>query len=315
MGFHEVLFPVGISYGSRGGPGFSTSVVELSGGTEQRIARWNGARRRYNARIGIRGQEDVSDLLEFYIARRGAENGFRWKDWTDYTTASDHRSAPDDEDEQIGTGDGSTTTFQLVKTYTSGGVTRTRNLTKPVSGTTVVALDGVAQASGWTVDTTTGIVTFSTAPGTDVVITAGCEFDVPVRFGEELDEAALQVQQDDYAAETLPDIPVVEIVGGEATQDEFFFGGAHVAALTDDLDLSLLTARVYVLTPDAGGHYAFLPDPAALPDGFPHFIVTNASGTYTFTVDAPGLATLTEVLAAGATMVLFIADGEWRALS
>jgi uncharacterized protein (TIGR02217 family) len=51
-----------------------------------------------------------------------------------------------------------------------------------VAGTVRIALDGVELASGWSVDATTGIVTFAAAPGAGVAITAGFEFDVPVRF-------------------------------------------------------------------------------------------------------------------------------------
>ena len=43
-----------------------------------------------------------------------------------------------------------------------------------------IAFGGLKQASGGSVDTTTGLVTFSAAPGSGVAITAGFEFDVPV---------------------------------------------------------------------------------------------------------------------------------------
>src|SRR4029453_17117387 len=81
----------------------------------------------------------------------------------------------------LGTGDGTQTEFQLLKHYPSGSVIEVRTISKPVAGTVKVYLDGVEQLSGWSVDTTTGLVTFSTAPAAGVEVTADFEFDVPVR--------------------------------------------------------------------------------------------------------------------------------------
>jgi hypothetical protein len=64
-------------------------------------------------------------------------------------------------DQIIGTGDGSEMAFQLIKTYGSGGHSSVRKIKKPVAGTVRLALDAVEQMSGWSVDTTTGMVTFT----------------------------------------------------------------------------------------------------------------------------------------------------------
>lgn len=70
-----------------------------------------------------------------------------------------------------------------------------------------IALGGVEQLSGWSVDTTTGGVSFSAAPGTGVAITAGFEFDVPVRF----DTDALDVTLDLERLGSITSIPLLEI--------------------------------------------------------------------------------------------------------
>jgi uncharacterized protein (TIGR02217 family) len=70
-----------------------------------------------------------------------------------------------------------------------------------------IAVDGVEQPSGWSVDTTTGIVTFDTAPATGVAVTMGFEFDVPVRF----DTDALDVILDLERLGSITSIPLVEI--------------------------------------------------------------------------------------------------------
>jgi uncharacterized protein (TIGR02217 family) len=94
-----------------------------------------------------------------------------------------------------------------VKHYASGSQTWVRTITKPVAGTVRTALGGVEQPSGWSVDTTTGIVTFDTAPSSGVAITAGFEFDVPVRF----DTDALDVTLDLDRLGSIASIPLLEI--------------------------------------------------------------------------------------------------------
>lgn len=197
MAFIETRFPTDISHGSSGGPEFSTDIVETHGGHEQRNSNWASARARFNVAHGVKTQAQLDALIAFFRARKGRADGFRFKDWTDYAATA----------QAIGTGDGAQTQFQLVKTYASGGVTHTRTVTKPVSGTVAVYLNGVAQASGWSVSTATGIVTFSSAPANGVAVTASFEFDLPARF----DTDRLSATLDGYGAHSWRDIPIVEV--------------------------------------------------------------------------------------------------------
>jgi uncharacterized protein (TIGR02217 family) len=82
-----------------------------------------------------------------------------------------------------------------------------RTINKPVAGTVLVAVGGVAQSSGWSVDTTTGIVTFTTAPANGAAVTAGFEFDVPVRFDSDLMDVTLDIER----LGSITSIPIVEI--------------------------------------------------------------------------------------------------------
>ena len=188
MSFHEVRFPEdNNSYGSRGGPGYRTSVVESDSGAEQRVGRWSAARHRYSIDLTSLDPSHLAEVKTFYIARRGAEIGFRLKDWTDFTSHPESPSFHDepgiaDQECVPSQGTGTLTTFQLVKTYTSGPASEVRFIWKPVVDTVRIWVDGVEQMSGWTVDTTTGVVTFTTAPDIGDDIKASFEFDVPVRF-------------------------------------------------------------------------------------------------------------------------------------
>ena len=206
MAFHEVRFPDNISRGARGGPERRTQIVELASGDEERNASWANSRRRYDVAYGIRRSDDLAAVVAFFEARNGRLHGFRYKDWADYKSALPSQAITAT-DQQIGTGTGSQQTFQLAKRYTSGAQTWVRTIAKPVSGTVRVALGMVEQMSGWTVDTTTGVVTFITAPANGVIIRAGFEFDVPVRF----DSDTLDVTLDFERLGSITAIPLLEI--------------------------------------------------------------------------------------------------------
>ena len=206
MAFHEIRFPDNISRGARGGPERRTQIVELASGDEERNASWANSRRRYDAAYGIRRADDLAAVVAFFEARNGRLYGFRWKDWGDYKSCLPS-GTPAAIDQAIGTGDGTTSVFQLVKAYTSGAQTWVRSITKPVAGTVAVALDGVVQASGWSVDATTGQITFATAPATSIAITAEFEFDVPVRFDTDM----LDVTHDIERLGSITSIPLIEV--------------------------------------------------------------------------------------------------------
>jgi len=206
MAFHEVRFPDNIARGARGGPERRTQIVELASGDEERNASWANSRRRYDVAYGIRRADDLAAVVAFFEARNGRLHGFRFKDWADYKSGLPS-GTPSPTDQAIGTGDSTTTTFQLVKRYASGSQTWTRVITTPVAGTVRIALDSTEQTGGWSIDTTTGLVSFDTAPASGVAITAGFEFDVPVRF----DSDTLDVTLDLERLGSITSIPLLEI--------------------------------------------------------------------------------------------------------
>ncbi|MCX8003670.1 MAG: TIGR02217 family protein [Burkholderiaceae bacterium] len=172
MDFMDERFPVDVSRGSTGGPQFSTSIVETQSGDSMRNARWTMPLHRYDASLAVRTQQQFDAVRALFMAARGRWRSFRYKDWSDYRAS----------DQQLGIGNGTTTTFQLVKRYVYGAHEFVRKITKPVPGTVSVSLNGVPQASGWTLNSSTGLVSFVTPPGAGVVVRASFEFDVQVRF-------------------------------------------------------------------------------------------------------------------------------------
>lgn len=200
--FHEVQFPTDISYGSAGGPEFSTEVVELGNGAEQRNINWAYSRERWNVAYGIKAQEDLDALMSFFYARRGRAHGFRFKNHADYQATGVELTEGDDG-------------WQLAKVYTSGLYTYTRKIVKPVQDSVTVYIDGTplensaGDPEGWSIDLETGIITFESGnePGSGETVTVDFEFDVPVRF----DTDHLPQSLETYRARAAS-VPIVELM-------------------------------------------------------------------------------------------------------
>ncbi len=208
MNFHEERFPPNLSFGSIGGPERRTEIVTLANGFEERNTPWAHSRRRYDAGVGMRSLDDIETLIAFFEARRGQLFGFRWKDWSDFKSCLPNAD-PTYEDQVIGIGDGLQKAWPLSKVYRSGGHEYVRPIQKPVAGSVKIGIGGDLKQESihFTVDLTTGIVTFSTAPDIGAEITAGFEFDVPVRF----DTDRVQTSVASFKAGDVPNVPVVEV--------------------------------------------------------------------------------------------------------
>jgi uncharacterized protein (TIGR02217 family) len=208
MAFHEIRFPANLSFGSVGGPERRTEIVTLANGFEERNSPWAHSRRRYDAGLGLRSLDDVATLIAFFEARGGQLHGFRWKDWSDHKSCAPG-SDPGPLDQPLGLGDGVTAVFQVQKTYVSGLQSYVRPIRKPVLGTVTVAVaeDPKVEGLEFSVDAETGLVTFVVPPALGTRITAGFEFDVPVRF----DTDAIQTSVASFQAGDVPNVPVVEI--------------------------------------------------------------------------------------------------------
>lgn len=208
MAFHDIRYPTKLSFGSHGGPERRTEIVTLVNGHEERNSPWQDSRRRYDAGAGMRSLDDMEALISFFEARRGQLHAFRWKDWSDYKSCRPSL-AVSATDQVIGIGNGTTTTFQLSKTYQSGAQSYTRTIAKPVVGTVKAAINGVVQITptNFTVNAATGVITFQLPPSAGLVVTAGCEFDVPVRF----DTDRISTSMATFQAGEIPAVPVIEV--------------------------------------------------------------------------------------------------------
>lgn len=196
MAFDEVRLDDALARGARGGPLFSNIVIVTASGAEQRVAQWSQGRRHWTVPLQDKTVTEADALVAFFVARQGRLRGFRFKDWSDYSSKvagveTKHNLR------QL-----TSTTWQLVKRYTSGSVTHVRDIKKPAGDTltdtaatqansTVSIYNGSNEiTNGWTVNLTTGVVTFDPAPG--YTPSATFQFDVPVRFDSDRMELTLE---------------------------------------------------------------------------------------------------------------------------
>lgn len=207
MSFHEVRLPARLAFGSTGGVERRTEIVTLGSGFERRSTPWAQGRRRYLIGANLRSLDDMATLTSFFEARRGRLYGFRFRDFADFKS-----SAPGAEtgatDQPLGEGDGVRTGFALTKRYGDDETAADRRITKPVAGTVRLAVDGSERPEGtFTVDHITGMVTLDEAPAAGSVVTAGFEFDTPVRF----DTDRIEVTLESFEAGRMAAAPLIEV--------------------------------------------------------------------------------------------------------
>ena len=201
--FHDVRFPLSIGLAARGGPARRTEIVPLVSGREERNAVWAGSRRRWDAAPGVRSLDDVAVLTAFFEERRGRLHAFRFADPLDHASCAPS-AEPALSDQALGAGDGARTDFQLIKTYGSGPTAWARDITHPVAGSVLVAVDGMAAA--FTLQEG-GVITLDAAPAPGADVTAGYRFDTPARF----DSDRLEVTAEGFRAGDIGPVPLIEV--------------------------------------------------------------------------------------------------------
>jgi uncharacterized protein (TIGR02217 family) len=202
--FDDVLYPLALGRDAGVSPEFSTAIVLTASGHERRNSQWSDARLRFDVGPGIRSEQELGVLLQFFRARRGAARGFRLSDPFDFSS-NGMTGAPTMMDQPIGTGDGLAATFQLTKAYGPQPEPQIRPITRPRAGTILVSIDGAATGD-WTLEAG-GRLVFASAPPAGALIRAGFLFDVPVRFAED----RLDITGAAFAAGEAPSVPLVEI--------------------------------------------------------------------------------------------------------
>ena len=202
MPFADVLFPRDISYGSQGGPEFSTTIVASGSRREQRNRNLYQPVWKWNVLYGIKTEAQYAELYQFFLVRAGKWQSFRYQDRYDSTLTL----------EAIALGDGTTTTFQTTKTYRSGADTLVRTVTKLAADATIY-VDGVL-ATNVTPNLLTGEWVFDTAPATGAVIAVTATYHFAARFDTDyLPAISDAVGEGGVLILNIESIPIVESPG------------------------------------------------------------------------------------------------------
>ena len=197
--FLDIQLPENISFGATGGPSYQTDVVILASGYEQRNARWTDSRRKYEIAY-VNSQQEAEQLAAFFHAVKGKTNSFRFKDHSDFICVGGELQPIDGSDN-----------WQLFKVYDSYGNLTYRKITKPVSPTVKIYEDNIEITSGFSVNYSTGVVTFDTPKAVTSQLTWDGEFDVPCRFDtDELQATILESGQNDRLYQ-LDNVSVIEV--------------------------------------------------------------------------------------------------------
>lgn len=203
--------PPHIEAGSQFSPIWNNIIQEAIAGNEQRFGTWEKCRGVGNLAYGLLTTSPTYDadfraIMAIYKAHRGSLYPFRFRDWTDYTAT----------DENFGTGDGSTTAFQIIKTYdpglillgTTGGRTYIREIflfaTEPV-----IKVDGVTKTV--TADYAigpSGLCTFTSPPANLKPLTWTAAFDVAVRI-----DGGIQIAPKEADIVSIISLPIKEVIG------------------------------------------------------------------------------------------------------
>lgn len=190
--FLEEVLPVNIRSGATYIDAYDVEITRTANGSEYRKLTQPFPVRSFHLNFTMLRDDLAAKVLALYHRAYGMLAGFRVNCLDDFST-NGNTLVPTKDDwvlPKISSG-----VYQLVKGYGSGATPLSigipyRNLYKPVTGSVVVAKDGVLLSSGVSVNYTTGRVTITPAPTTEV-ITAGCYFHIPCRFNSKIEVAAI----------------------------------------------------------------------------------------------------------------------------
>lgn len=174
MSFVDINFPEKWALDAERSIVWQNEIVATRNHREARNTPMAAPRYAWDLSMNAKRAAERAEFDDWFLAMQGQQHTFALRDPADHVMAR----------QQVGTGDGTTTEFQLVKTYTKGSASFAREIVRPVTTTVQVWVNDILQESGVTVGRTTGLLTFSVAPAGDAVVEAACTFDVPVRFNQ-----------------------------------------------------------------------------------------------------------------------------------
>ena len=220
----SAVFPEDLDPGVEWGSAYSTTVISTGSGAEQRLQQWASPRRTGTISVKLHTAARLDEFVSFFEARAGRLRGFRLKDPKDYEVTDEPLTH------------GGATEVQLTITYTSGGVSRVRNIYKPVSGTVTLKVNGTAYTN-FLIDNNSGTVYLAAALAGGDTLTWSGQYHIPVRFDTDIQ----QLLHHSPTFSEWQNIPVIELRGAPTA----------VSPATDPLTLANL--ELYLRSDQATG--------------------------------------------------------------
>jgi uncharacterized protein (TIGR02217 family) len=190
MAFYDHYLPTTFASTTFGGPESQNRHLERDNANVQRIAIWDqllstwdlGGRWTLLDEYGPPTGEELEALMDMYIIQHGTLHGFRYSDPLDYKIGDWEN--PTTDNQSIGTGDGVQAVFPIFKTHTYGVITVNKFVYKMLPAKFVLLEDGIVEATGYTLDSDLGVVTYDggNEPAASVDVQVACEFDKAVWF-------------------------------------------------------------------------------------------------------------------------------------
>src|SRR5690606_744598 len=132
-------------------PRFSTQIAASFSGAESRNRNWLHPLRTFRLPEAVREHAQYEAIADHWLTMGGPEMCFPFTDPLDFASVplqlANVVPALTATDQELGVADGSTSAFQLVKTYERGGASYQRPIYLPQEETVLVALDGLDPAT------------------------------------------------------------------------------------------------------------------------------------------------------------------------
>ncbi|MCY4505057.1 MAG: DUF2460 domain-containing protein [Hyphomicrobiales bacterium] len=214
--FHDVRLQDALKVGAGGSAGFSTQLMTTASGFEHRNARWFAPRRRYEVYIGTRPLSELRRLQSFFLERCGRLHGFLWRDIIDYRSRAFRAPLANDQTMKRLSDDGRVWAF-FKGLKSPPRLKRLRRIFKPVASSVLLAHNRVPiPPEQYVVHAAHGVIAFHAGHYRTEGVTAGFEFDVPVRF----DTDRLEIRMVTDIAGNCEPIPLMEIRVPEVSLDD-----------------------------------------------------------------------------------------------
>ncbi len=215
--YDSVIMPTSVQFRDRAMPMVAVDLIFFDSGYRATNNRWDQYLRTLTVDY-VDKPEQIAAIYDIWMAMTGPANSFLCKDWSDWNSTEGRMRAGNETfvtpfDQPLKNtanstlvGDGVTKDFQLVKRYLVGGQGHLRTIKKPKTGSIVAGVNG-ASTTAFTVNTATGVLSFTVAPANGVLVTWGGQFWVPVAFTAQ----QLEMENTTQGLQTLSGIELREV--------------------------------------------------------------------------------------------------------